>query len=126
MKKTYLQLKKTYLPFAVRRAFILGVSITSILSGCTASNDEARVESLMGHRSWPLIRLIAKSEVEKREKFSDWPDHAGYVPAEHKNKVWVVMAMAGTPNGDVKRGVTLFIGDDGAVLVYKRNWEGTR
>ena len=40
--------------------------------------------------------------------------------------IWVVMAMAGTPNGDVQRVVTLMIEDDGNVLAYKRDWEGAR
>ncbi len=45
---------------------------------------------------------------------------------EHKDKIWVVAAMAGTPNGDVQRVVNLMIGDDGKILVYKRNWERER
>ena len=75
----------------------------------------------MQHRSWPRIQEIAKAEVTKREKLLDWSDTATYIPAEHKDKVWVVMATAETP---VRRTITLMIGEDGAVLTYKRNWEG--
>jgi len=89
-------------------------------------SDEARVERLTRHRSWPRIQQIATAEVKQRERLLGWPDNAAYVPAEHKDKVWVVMAMTGTPNGDVRRVVTLMIGDDGRILVYKRHWEGER
>ena len=108
----------------IRRALILAVSIASLLSGCTTPSDEAQLEGLMRHRSWPRIEQIAKTEVEKREKLLGWPDNASYVPTEHKDKVWVVMAMAGTPKGDVQRVIALMIGDNGAVQAYKRHWDG--
>ena len=107
----------------IRHALILAASVTLLLSGCTTPNDEARVERLMRHRSWPRIQQIATSEVTRREKLLGWPDTAVYVPAEHKDKVWVVTAMADAP---MRRVVTLMIGDDGAVLGYKRHWEGVR
>ena len=78
----------------------------------------------MRHRSWPRIRQIAETEVKKREIW--WPDPADYVATEHKDNIWLVTAMTGTPNGDLQRVVTLVIRDDGAVLAYKRNWEGER
>src|SRR5258705_12070605 len=108
----------------IRRALILAVSTASLLSGCTTPSDEAHVERLMRHRSWPRIEQIAKTEVKKREKLLGWLDDASYLPAEHKDKVWLVMAMTGTPNGDVQRVISLMIGDDGSVLAYKRYWEG--
>jgi hypothetical protein len=104
----------------IRRALILAVSIASLLSGCTTPGDEAHLERLMRHRSWPRIEQIAKTEVEKREKLLGWPDNASYLPMEHQDKVWDVMAMTGTPNGDVQRVITLMIGDDGDVLAYQR------
>lgn len=110
----------------IRHALILAVSIASLLSGCITASDEARVERLMRHPSWPRIQQIATAEVKKREKLLGWPDTASYVPAEHKDKVWVIMAMTGTPNGDVQRVVTVLIGDDGSILSYKRHWEGER
>jgi hypothetical protein len=103
-----------------RHVLVLAVSIASFLSGCTPS-DEARVERLTRHRSWPRIQQVAETEVKKREKLFGWPDSAGYFPMEHKDGVWVVGAMAETP---VHRVVTLMIGDDGTVLTYKRHWEG--
>jgi len=56
-----------------RYALILVVSIASLLSGCTtprdeASANEAHVQRLMRHRSWPRIQQIATAEVKKREK----------------------------------------------------------
>jgi len=107
----------------IRHALILVVSVASLLSGCTTPSDEAHLERLMRHRSWPRIEQIARTEVEKREKLLGWPDTAAYLPWEHKDKVWVVAAMAETP---VRRVVTLWIGDDGSVLEYKRHWEGER
>jgi hypothetical protein len=107
----------------IRRALILAVSIASLLSGCTTTStsaDEAHLDKLLRHRSWPGIEQIAKTEVKKREKLLGWPDTAAYLPWEHKDKVWVVAAMAETP---VRRVVTLWIGDDGSVLEYKRDWE---
>jgi hypothetical protein len=105
-------------------ALIAAASVVLLLSGCTTPNDEAHVERLMRHRSWPRIEQVATAEVTRREKLLGWPDNALYLPSEHKDKVWAVAAMAGTPNGDVRRVVTLLIGDDGDVLVYKRSWEG--
>ena len=80
----------------------------------------------MRHRSWPRIQQIATAEVKNREKLLGWPDDAGYLPAEHKDKVWAVMTMTATPNGDVERVIALTIGDDGAVLAYERHWKGER
>jgi hypothetical protein len=108
---------------SIRHALVLAASIALVLSGCTTPNDQGHAERLMRHRSWPQIQQIATAEVTKREKVLGWPDTAAYIPAEHKDKIWVVMAMAETP---VRRTVTLMIGDDGAVLAYKRNWEGER
>ena len=102
-------------------ALIAAASVVLLLSGCTTPDYEARVERLMRHRSWPRIEQVATAEVMRREKLLGWPDNAAYIPTEHKDKVWIVTAMAGTPNGDVRRVVTLLIGDDGDVLVYKRN-----
>ena len=70
------------------------------------------------------IQQVATAEVTKREKLLGWPDTAAYIPIEHKDKVWFVTAMAGTPSGDVGRVVSLLIGDGGEVLSYKRNWGG--
>ena len=113
----------------IRHTFLLAVSIGWLLGGCATQGDEgkaneAHVDRLMRHHSWPLIRQIAKAEVEKREM--QWPGTADYLPVEHKDKVWLVMAMTGTPNGDVERSVSLTIGDDGAVLSYERHWSGER
>lgn len=105
-------------------ALIAAASVVLLLSGCTTPNDEAHVDRLMRHRSWPRIEQVATAEVAIREKLFGWPDNAAYLPADHKDKVWVVAAIAGTPKGDVHRVVTLLIGDDGDVLAYKRNWEG--
>ena len=107
-----------------RYVFILAVTTGLFLIGCTTTSDERHVERLMRHRDWPQIQQIAKKEVKKREIL--WPDSPGYLPEEHKDKIWVVTAMTGTPKGDLQRVVTLMIGDDGAVLVYKRNWKGER
>ena len=107
-----------------RHALILAVAIGTLLVGCTTTPDERHVERLMRHHSWPRIQQIATAECKKREKLLGWPDTASYLPAEHKDKVWSVMAMTGIPNGDVQRVISLMIGDDGAVLVYKRYWEG--
>jgi len=110
----------------IRHALILVVSVASLLSGCTTNPiaaDQAHLDKLLRHRSWPRIEQIAKTEVKKREKLLGWPDTAAYLPFEHKDKAWVVAAMAETP---VRRVVTLWIGDDGSVLEYKRHWEGER
>ena len=107
-----------------RPALVLAVVSVLFLIGCSTTQDERHVEKLMRHSSWPRIEQIAKDEVKKREKLSNWPDDASYLPAEHKDKVWDVMAMAGTRNGDVERTIALMIGDDGAVLAYKRYWKG--
>ena len=87
----------------VRYALILGVTIALFLIGCTTTPEERHVEKLMRHRSWPRIEQIAQTEVKKREIL--WPEPAAYVPTEHKDKIWVVTAMAGTPNGDLQRVV---------------------
>jgi hypothetical protein len=76
----------------------------------------------MKHPDWPRIQQIAEKEVKKREFL--WPDNAGYFPMEHKEKIWDVTAMTGTPNGDVERAVIMMIGDDGKVLTYERYWKG--
>ena len=108
----------------IRYAFILAVTTGLFLIGCTTTRDERHVERLMRHRAWPQIQQIAETEVKKRERLLGWPDTASYLPAEHKDKVWVVMAMTGTPNGDVERAITLMIGDDGDVLAYQRHGMG--
>jgi hypothetical protein len=108
----------------IRHALILAVASVLFLIGCTTTPDERHLERLMRHRSWPRIEQIAKTEVKKREKLLGWPDDASYLPMEHKDKVWGVMAMAGTRKGDAQRVISLMIGDDGAVLAYKRYWEG--
>src|SRR5438132_1139600 len=108
----------------IRHALVLAVSIGLFLIGCTTSRDEARLEGLMRHHSWPRIQQVAETEVKKREIW--WPEPAGYAPTEHKDKIWVVTAMTGTPNGDLQRAVMMMIGDDGKVLVYKRHWNGER
>ena len=78
----------------------------------------------MRQRSWPRIQQVAETEVKAREIL--WPEHADYVPTDHKDKIWFVTAMTGAPNGDLQRVVMMMIGDDGKVLVYKREWEGER
>ena len=108
----------------IRPALALAVTTGLFLIGCTTPRDERHLERLMRHRSWPRIQQIAETEVKKREIW--WPEPAGYVPTEHKDKIWVVTAMTGTPNGDVQRVVMMMIGDDGKVLVYKRHWKGER
>ena len=108
----------------IRYALILAVTTGLFLIGCTTTRDERHVERLMRHRSWPRIQQIAETEVKKREIL--WPEPAGYLPVEHKDKIWVVTAMTGTPNGDLQRVVILMIGDDGTVLAYKRKWKGER
>ena len=108
---------------SIRYALILAVTIGLFLIGCTTTPDERHVERLMRHRDWPRIQRVAETEVKKREIL--WPEHADYLPMEHKDKIWGVGAMTGTPNGDVERTVMLLIGDDGAVLAYKRYWKGS-
>ncbi len=109
----------------IRYAFILAVTTGLFLIGCTTTDEgtrnERHVDRLMRHHDWPLIQQIAKKEVKNRE--TSWPDRADYVPAEHKNKIWTVAAMTGTPNGDAERTVVLTIGHDGKVLAYKRYWK---
>ena len=107
----------------IRQTLIPALTFALLLTGCTTTDDVAHVERLMRHRSWPQIQQVATAEVTKREKLLGWSDTAAYIPIEHKDKVWVVTAMPGTPNGDVRRGVTLLIGNDGAVLAYNRHWE---
>ena len=107
----------------IRHSLVLAVSIGLLLIGCTTTRDERHLERLMRHHSWPRIQQVAETEVKKREKLFGWPDSAGYFPMEHKDRVWEVTAMAETP---VHRVVTLMIGDDGTVLMYKRHWEGER
>jgi hypothetical protein len=103
-----------------RHALILAVTIILILVGCATTSDERHVERLMRHRAWPRIQHIAETEVKKREKILGWPDTAEFLPSEHKDKVWVVVAMAEKP---LRRTVTLMIGDDGTLLAYHRNGE---
>jgi hypothetical protein len=110
----------------IRHALVLTVAIGLFLIGCTTPRDEARLERLVRHPSWPRIQQIAKAEVEKREKLLGWPDTAAYLPEEHTKRVWIVTAMSGTPTGGVGRVVILTIGDDGDVLAYQRQSEGLR
>jgi hypothetical protein len=111
---------------SIRHTLLLAVSISLFLIGCTTPGDEAHLERLMGHRSWPRIQQIAKTEVETREKLLGWPDTAAYLPEEHKDGIWTVAAMSGTPTGGVGRVVILTINDDGDVLAYQRRGEGLR
>lgn len=106
----------------IRYALILVVTTGLFLIGCTTTPDERHLEKLMRHRSWPQIQQIAKTEVKKREVL--WPEPADYLPMEHKEKIWAVTGMTGTPKGDVQRVVMMMIGDDGQVLAYQRYWEG--
>jgi len=110
----------------IRHTLLLAVSIGLFLIGCTTPRDEARVEKLLRHPSWPRIQRIATTEVKKREKLLGWPDTAAYLPEEHTKKVWIVTAMSGTPDGGVGRVVTLTISDDGDVLAYQHQSEGLR
>src|SRR5689334_15599152 len=103
----------------IRPTLILAVVSVSFLFGCTSTPDERHAERLLRDRSWPRIQQIAKAEVEKREKLLGWPADAGYLPMDHRDKVWVVMAMADT-KGKSERVISVMIGDDGAVLDYKR------
>jgi len=52
---------------------ILVVSVASLLSACTTttttSADEARVEKLLRHPSWPRIQQIATTGQKTREAF---------------------------------------------------------
>ena len=111
----------------IRHALILAVTSVLFLIGCTTTHDEAtrnekHIQSLMRHHDWPQIQQIAQQEVKQRE--IAWPDSADYLPTEHKDKLWAVTAMTGTPNGDLQRVVMLMIGDDGKVLAYERYWNG--
>jgi hypothetical protein len=105
----------------IRHTFIVAISISLLLSGCVTPSDEAQIARLMRHRDWPRIQKIAETEVKKREILGT--DIAAYLPEEHKDKVWCVAVAKGNANGDV---ITLLIGDDGSVLMYKRSWEGAR
>jgi hypothetical protein len=108
-----------------RHALILAVTTGLFLIGCMSdegTRNERHVDRLMRHRDWPLIQQIAEKEVKKREIL--WPEPAaGYLPAEHKDRVWVVMAID-RDTKEAQRMVMLMIGDDGKVLEYKRYWEG--
>src|SRR5205823_5005068 len=108
----------------IRHALVLAVSIGLFLIGCTTPRDEARLERLMQHPSWPRIQQAAETEEKKREKILGWPDTAAYLPWEHTKRVWTVAAMSGTPTGGVGRVVILTMNDNGDVLAYERNWEG--
>jgi hypothetical protein len=108
----------------IRNALVLALSITSLLSGCTTTSDDRHVAKVMRDRNWPRIEQIARTEVKKRE--SAWPDEAVYLPQEHKDKMWVVWAIAGTPNSDGQRRIALMIGDDGSVVMYKTYMLGDR
>jgi hypothetical protein len=108
-----------------RYAPILALTIGLLLIGCATSDEGTRnqrhVDRLMRHHDWPLIQQITKKEVNHRE--TSWPEGADYVPSEHKDNIWTIAAMTGTPNGDVERTVILTIGHDGKVLAYKRYWK---
>jgi hypothetical protein len=116
----------------IRHTLILVVAVASLLSGCATGDEgranEAHIQRLMRHRDWPRIEQLAKAEVKKREKLlGGWPDDATYLPIHHEDKVWHVMTMTGTPNGDVERSISLMIqevGDDGVIVAYKRYWKG--
>lgn len=108
----------------IRYALMLAVSIASLLSGCTTTSEDRHIARVMRHRDWPRIEQIARTEVKRREL--SWPDTAVYLPQEHKDKVWVVWAIAGTPNSDGQRRIALMIGDDGAIVMYKRYSLGER
>jgi hypothetical protein len=110
----------------IRHALVLAVSIGLFLIGCATPRDEARLERLLQHPSWPRIQQIAETEVKKREKILGWPDTAAYLPEEHAKRVWTITAMSGTPTGGVGRVVILTISDDGDVLAYQRQSEGLR
>jgi hypothetical protein len=104
----------------IRYALILAVTTGLVLIGCTTdagTRNERHTDRLMRHHDWPRIQQIAETEVKRREIL--WPDLASYFPFEHKDKIWDVIAVTGTPNGDVQRSVMLMIGDDGTVLAYK-------
>ena len=106
---------------------LLAVSIGLFLMGCASdegTRNERHVDRLMRHHSWPQIQQIAETEVKKRETL--WPEHAEYLPIEHKDKIWGVTAMTATPNGDLQRVVILTISDDCHVLAYQRQSEGLR
>jgi hypothetical protein len=94
----------------IRHALVLTVSIGLFLIGCTTPRDEARLERLMQHSSWPRIQQIAETEVKKRE--ISWPEPVDYLPMEHKDTIWGVAAMTGTPSGDVQRVVMRHHADD--------------
>jgi len=104
-------------------ALLLAAAIVSLLTGCATTSDERNLDKLMQHRDWPRIQRAAEAEVKKREALAGWPDNAGYLPVDHKDKLWVVMAMTATPNGDVRRSITLMISDDGTILGYQRNYK---
>ena len=110
----------------IRLALVLTISIGLSLIGCTTPSDEAQLEKLMRHRSWPRIQQVAKAEVEKQEKFLGWPETATYLPWEHKKGIWDVVAMPGTSRGDTGRVVIVMINDDGKVLAYQRRSGGLR
>ncbi|HSU55149.1 MAG TPA: hypothetical protein VLT36_13915 [Candidatus Dormibacteraeota bacterium] len=111
----------------IRYAIILTFPIGLVLVGCTTTRDQAarnerQVETFKRDGGWLRIQQIAEREVKKREML--WAEPAEYLPVEHKNKVWSVTAMTGTPNGDLQRVVMMMIGDGGKVLAYKRYWKG--
>ena len=110
----------------IRHALVLAVSIGLFLISCTTPRDEARLERLMQHPSWPRIQQAAETEVKKREKILGWPGTAAYLPLEHTKRVWTVTAMSGTASGGVGRVVILTIDDNGDVLAYQRGSEGLR
>lgn len=104
----------------IRYALILAVTTSLVFIGCTTdegTRNEKHMDGLVQHRDWPRIRQIAEAEVKRQGRL--WPDSVVYLPVEHEDKMWVVLAREGTPNDDRQRSVMLMIGDDGRVLAYK-------
>lgn len=100
-----------------RKLLILGSLVVLFAAGCASNRESQRIDALERDPAWPLIRASAQMEVARKEGNTDWSHSAIFLPHQHTNSVWVVIASAHRGNwyGD---SIDMLIGDDAKVISY--------
>lgn len=89
---------------------------------CAGNREAQRVDTLKRDPNWPKIHATAEMEVARKEGNTDWSNSAYYIPKQHTNGVWVVVAAGAYPLNRMGDSITLVVRDSGEVVSYAPRW----
>jgi len=98
--------------------FTLLICVAVIAAGCAGNREFERIDALRRDPAWPKIRAAAEMEVARKEGNTNWSYRAYYLPEQHTNGVWVVVASGAYPLDRLGDSIDIIIRDDGQIVSY--------